>query len=260
MDKHWRVPICALVVAVTLSPAATSATPQRPDSVPQELAWIPLFNSELARWLENENQLKELCTAREGSNEWHECRAAKLEPKLTVIPVRSEPNRAARRVGEIVVLALPGHGLKAFASSGPMAVQFTPDLFDPDWGYGPPWFHQSVLGRRGSWFRIPVRSIGRGWINMEDWVVRDTLLPEGAGVSLQTLQKGDIVTTPRGDMLVLGVENRVLRVRPEQKSDMWCEGGDPPPVAPSKEIRIPFEQLLDAQGHLLIKYKYTRGC
>lgn len=260
MDSCSRWVACALLAGLTSLPAASSAAVQRPRTLPRELAWIPLFNTELVRWLENENRLKELCTAREGSDEFHECRAAKLGPKLTVIPVRSEPSRAARRVGEVVIVALPGGGLKAFASAGPIAVQFTPDLFDSDWGYGPPWFHQSILGRRGSWFQIPVPSIGQGWINPEEWAARDSLLPEGAGVSTQTLERGDIVTTPRGDMFVLGVENRVLRVRREQKSDLWCEGGDRPPIEPSQEIRIPFDQLLDPQGHILIQYKYTRGC
>lgn len=258
MGTQWRTAICALA-ALNPCLAAAPAAMQPPPTPTQELTWVGLFNGELVDWLENDNRLKELCTAREGSSEWQECQAAAREPKLTVIPVRSEPQGDARRLGEIVILALPGRGLKALASSGGMGAPFTPDLFDPDWGYGP-WFHQSVLERRGSWFRVPVPAIGAGWINAEDWGERDRFPSDGAGVSTKAIQAGDIVTTPRGDMVVLGGESGVLRVRPEQGPDMWCDGGDPPPLAPWQEIRIPLEQLRDSRGHLLIRYKHTRGC
>lgn len=41
---------------------------------------------------------------------------------------------------------------------------------------------------------------------------------------------------------------------------MWCKVGTPPPLAPWQEVRIPFDQLVDSKGHLLISYKYKRGC
>jgi hypothetical protein len=49
-------------------------------------------------------------------------------------------------------------------------------------------------------------------------------------------------------------------MRPEQEADMWCEAGEPPPLKPSEEIRIPFEALYDGKGHLLLTTKYKRGC
>jgi hypothetical protein len=155
----------------------------------------------------------------------------------------------------MVVVALPGKGLSVFAGAGSETTPFTPDLFDADWGYGP-WFHQSILSRRGSWLRIPVPSVGDGWIDANELGGRDDL----ASNQVVTVSKGDIVTTPKGDMFVLGVDIGVLRVRTEQVGDMWCQAGDPPPLAPWQEIRIPFDQLFDSRGHLLISYKYTRGC
>jgi hypothetical protein len=221
----------------------------------RELSWVGLFNAELVGWLENSNRLKELCTDDQGSREWHECREAKLGPKVMVIPVRAGPRDSARRIGEIVLVALPGKGLRAFASSGPASVAFEPDLFDPDWGYGPPWFHQSLLDRRGSWIRVPLPRIGAGWLNADECCAS-----AGFGLDIQTVQAGQIVTIPRGDMFVLGVEQGILRVRTEQPADLRCESADPPPLAPWQEIRIPFEQLRDSNGHLLIRYTYTRGC
>jgi hypothetical protein len=90
------------------------------------------------------------------------------------------------------------------------------------------------------------------WIDAEGWV--------GTGAAIKTVQAGDIVTTPRGDVFVLGVGNRVLRSRPEQTADMWCGAGDPPALSAWQETRIPFEELLDQDGHFLVRYKYTRGC
>lgn len=253
MTEDWPAAFCAWLLTLTVAHAPAPYAMQRATTQARELAWVGLFNGELVGWLENENRLAELCTAREGSHEWHECRASKLEPKLTVIPVRAAPEAGARRLGEIVVVALPGQGLKAFAAAGSLAAQFTPDLFDQDWGYGP-WFHQTILTRRGSWFRVPVSAIGPGWINAAEWST------PGADSGVKTVEAGDIIITPRGDMFVLGVGEHVLRVRPEQKSDMWCQAGDPPPLAPWQEIRIPFDELFDAKDHLLIRYKYTRGC
>lgn len=254
-----RVGLCTAILAVALS-RAPGATPTQPAAaLPRELGWIGLFNNELVGWLENENRLNELCLGDQGSSEWHECRAAYMEPKVAVIPVRSAPRVDARRVGEIVLLAAPGRGLRMFASAGRVAQRFTPDLFDEDWGYGP-YFHQTILARRESWFRIPVPLMGAGWINAEEWSDRGELGSEKTGPRTETVREGQIITSPRGDMFVLGIENRVLRVRPEQDADMWCEAGTPPPLAPWQEVRIPFDQLFDSKGHLLISYKYKRGC
>jgi hypothetical protein len=233
--------------------AAGAAVLQRPEP-PRELAWIGLFNGELLGWLENQNRLVQLCGQPDGSVAWHQCEAAHLAPKVAVIPVRAAPRVDAERRGEIVLLATPGRGFRIYASPGRGTAQpFTPDLFDPDWGYGPH-HHQTVLARRGSWFRVPLPVLGAGWIRTEDW------LAPGESVWLQQVGEGELITTPRGDLYVLGVGDGVLRARPEQPADMWCDFDDPPPLAPWQELRIPFDDLFDAAGHLRIEYKYTRGC
>jgi hypothetical protein len=243
---------CAVLIisAFAVSPRAA----QRGGQGPLEIAWIGLYNSELLDWIENENRLGQLCTAREGSEAWHACRNARLEPKVTVIAVRSAPETGGRRIGEIVLVALPGVGLKAFASTGATTEPFTPDLYDADFGYGP-WFHQSLLSRRGSWFLVSLPTLGAGWIHADEWSPRDAI-----GGLVKTLGAGDIVETTRGDMFVLGVEPGTVRLRPEQAADMWCEAGDPPRLAPWQEVRVPVGQLLDQTGHFRITFKYTRGC
>jgi hypothetical protein len=219
-------------------------------TVSREPAWVGLYNLELLGWLENQNRLSELCTAAQGSAEWHACRDAKMEPMIQVIMARSQPGDEAAVVGTIVLVAAPGRGLRAFASAGGKAAAFTPDLYDVDWGYGPH-FHQTILGRQGSWFRLAIDALPAAWINSAAWTSQ---------VDVRTVNEGDLLRTKWGDMFVLGAENGVLRMRPEQKADMWCEAGDPPPLEPWTEIRIPFADLYDEKGHLLLATKYTRGC
>jgi hypothetical protein len=60
--------------------------------------------------------------------------------------------------------------------------------------------------------------------------------------------------------VILAVERDVVRARPEQPADMWCEGGDPPPLKPWTEVRIPRRTLYGRTGHLLISPSYMKGC
>lgn len=230
--------------------AALACLPLSAQTVPTEPSWLGLYNFDLLAWLENQNRLAELCTGREGSTEWQECREAKMKPKAHLITVRSGPSAEAAVVGTIVLIALPGQGLSAFVSSGGAAEPLTPDLFDNDWGYGPH-FHQTILGRQGTWFRIPLDPLPIAWVNSGEWT-RD--------VDVRMVNEGDILRTPRGDMVVLGTENGALRMRPEQDADMWCEAGAPPPLRPWTEIRVPFQELYNDKGHLLLATKYMRGC
>lgn len=244
-----------LLSFVTLVTCVWWAVPApQPAGAEPEIAWLGLFSDELTRWLENENRMSEICTAREHSEEWHACRTAKLQPMVEVFPVHAEPRAASRRLGEVVVAAIPGKGLNAFASAGGgTPVPFTPDLYDPDWGYGP-WFHQTVLARRGTWFRLALPTIGAGWLDLRRYVQQEV------ADRVRRLETGDIVSVPDGDMVFLGMEDGAVRFRPEQEADMWCEGGEPPALSPWQARRIPMERLRDADGRLRMRFKYTRGC
>jgi hypothetical protein len=124
-----------------------------------------------------------------------------------------------------------------------------PDLYDPDWGYGP-YFHMTVGERRDNWVRLPVDPFPPStWLDanhMGDMPFR-RLAPE------------DIVTSPAGDVCVLAFEPGVVRARPEQERDMPCDD-QPGPVAPFTEIRLEGSTLFTPTGHLRLHVKYTRGC
>jgi hypothetical protein len=218
------------------------------------VGWVGLFNATLVNWLENENRLDQLCEEVDADPQKRDrCRSERMAPLVHAIPLRSAPARSAPLIGSILVMAVPGRGLRSFyvTRSGGVGVPFTPDLHDDDWGYGP-YFHVTFLERRGNWFRLPPDPFPSAvWVDVTEW---STDLP------VREIGDGDIVTSPFGDLYVLGLEADSLRARPEQEADLWCRSGDPPPLRPFKELRIPFKDLRDAHGHLLVHVKYTRGC
>ena len=226
----------------------------QPPSTRGDVGWVGLYNPALVEWLENENRLKALCShTTVDTPKWHECRDEKMKPKQYLIHLRSGPWEAAASEGTLVIRATPGQPLRAHyrpAHAG-RETEFVPDLFDADWGYGP-YFHQTFLERRGTWFLLPAVPLARpAWANISEPQVR--LLRE-----LQETR--DVIKTPRGDLIVIDVDHRVLRARPAQDADQWCKPGDPPPLKPWKEIRIPVEKLYNPTGHLLADIKYKRGC
>jgi len=230
-----------------------SALAQRP-SGRDEVGWVGLYNAALVEWLENENRLNDLCLhTTAGTTEWHECRDDKMKPKQYVLPLRSAPNETATSEGALLIVAVPGQGLRSYYRSARAgtATEFVPDLFDADWGYGP-YFHQTFLERRGTWFLLPAAPLPKpAWVDVREFA---------GDPQVRLLGIGEIISTPTGDVVVLGIERGILRVRPEQNADMWCEEGEPPPLQPSEEVRVPVDELYGPTRHLLVRVKYTRGC
>jgi hypothetical protein len=182
-----------------------------------------------------------------------ECRDQKLAPRIHVVRLRAGPSEKAAAAGSLLLVAVPGRGLRSYfvPVTGGVATEFQPDLFDRDWGYGP-YFHQTFLERRATWFRLP-----EGPLFKDTWVDSREL---GNEPQLQLLEAGLIVASPFGDLFILGIDRDVLRARPEQAADMWCQSGNPPPLAPGRELRIPLRDLYTPTGHLVVRRKYTRGC
>lgn len=218
-----------------------------------DIGWVGLFNDDLATWLENENQLDSLCGRKVAGDATGEaCRTEKLAPRVVVLRLFTGPSERSRLAGSLSVVAKPGDGLHASytPAGGKTATPFTPDLFETDWGYGP-YFHQTFLARRGPWFLLPAGPFARDtWFNSSDL---------GREPQVRLLEAGDIVTSRRGDLFILAIEPGVVRARPEQDADMWCDV-DPPAVERFTPLRLPFRQLYDGRGHLQIHIKYTRGC
>lgn len=251
MMKRLSIGVCMVVAALCTS-SGVLVRAQQPTA--PEIGWLGLFNGALVEWLENENQLTRLCAQFAVESEgWYRCRAETLAPKIHVVRLWAAPSETSTLVGSLLIVATPGQGLRSLfvgAGGGP-AIEFHVDLFDGDWGYGP-YFHETFVERRAQWFRLPETPFPRGtWLNAADL---------GGQPELHVLEAEQIVTSPFGDLRILAVEREGLRARLEQDADMWCGSGEPPPLKPWQEIRIPLRDLYTATGHLRLHKKYTRGC
>lgn len=235
-----------------------------PDSLPpavqaanydNDIGWMGMFNSNLVGWLENENRLGELCHASADSLADANCRAQKLAPDSFSVQLHSGPAKTAPVAGSLLMIATPGKGLSAFfvPPDNRAAQPITPDLFDRDWGYGPPYFHISIVERNGQWVRLAEDPIpGGSWVNMDDI---------STAPITESIEQGNILTTPYGDLFVLRIDDGAVIGRPEQAVDMWCGNGPPPPPRmDSTEVRVESDSLFTHTGHLRVKFKYTRGC
>ena len=235
-----RFAAAALVAAFCAAGVGASAR----QNLPAEPGWLPLFNRDLVTWLENENRLDVLCPS-DRAQEQPDCRARMLEPRPLLVPLRAAPDADEPAIGQLVILSVPGRGLSAsfVSATDATARTFMPDLFLRDWGYGPPFFHQTYLERRGDWFRLPADPFPPGtWLNARDF---------GAAPETLRIETGAIYTSPRGAIVVLAVEPDGIRARPEQPADMWCDGERPvPPLEPFTEMRLPRAELLSDAGHL----------
>ena len=168
-----------------------------------------------------------------------------------MVPLHAAPNASAPSRGSLLLIAAPGKGLRFFyvPVSGGAPREFQPDLTLHDWGYGP-YFHQTYLEQRGTWFLLPQDPLPAGtWLNARD-------LDEEPHV----LSLSGIVDSPRGRVVILAIDGDLVRARAEQPADMWCEDGNPPALKPSTELRISKRDLYSRTGHLLVSPSYMKGC
>lgn len=243
---------CILALGWLNDGAALAAAPGKP--VPAEPGWVGLYNDEFLQWLENANRLDQLCPAQATTEaERQRCHEDKLAPRRQRLPLRDAPSAQGQVVGTLMIEAVPGEGLRTYyrPARGRREHPFQPDLYEPDWGYGP-YFHQTYLARRGDWFLVPFgRSTRPGWLDLSAFA---------RPPALRLLQAGDIVRLGRESYVVLGIEAGHLRVRPEQAADMWCKTSKAPALKPWKEQRLPLSRLYDRSGRLQTALKYKRGC
>jgi hypothetical protein len=212
-------------------------------------AWVGLYDPVSLGWLENENRIGEFCP---DPAAYATCHADRLAPAISIFPLHREASATSSRIGDLLVAAVPGRGLSAHfrAADSRRTVPFEPDVYLQDWGYGP-YFHQTVLAQRGSWFKLPAGPWdGSVWIDRGDDGER----------SLIRVQAGDILELAGEGHYVVEAEPNVLVLRPEQPADLWCEGGDPPAVAVSEPRRVAREALSDSIGRLLFRPRHMKGC
>lgn len=173
--------------------------------------------------------------------------------RTAFLPLRTSPVPGAPSAGRIRVVFEPGDGIHTtwLPPEGGTELPLWPDVHDPDYGYGP-WHHQTVLEVRGSWALLPADPFPAPvWVDFSALPGRPLPTPVDVGM---------ILVSPVGDVVVLEVLPEGLLVRTEQPADQWCEGGHPPPLEAAEPFLLGGEELRDADGHLRVRPKYTRGC
>ena len=213
-------------------------------------AWVGLYDPAHLGWLENENRIDELCAE---PSSLDECYAEKLGPAVSVRTLYSGPSHSESRVGDLIVVAVPGRGFSAHfrpVETG-QSIPFRPDLFLQDWGYGP-YFHHSFSSQQGDWFQLPPEPWGQAvWLNRED---------ASDGSRVIEVRAGDILEMNGSSWYVVATESDALLLRAEQSGDLWCQEGDPPPIVSAEATRFSRAELVDARGHLMFHLKYMKGC
>lgn len=236
-------------------PATAQTTAPAPAPLPL-VAWLPLFSEDHLAHLGLDLAAHRHCDSLANSlPAYYRCLGLEQAPLTLALPLHRAPSRDSTVVGTLLVTAVPDRGLTAaFLPVGAYrAIPFVPDLYDPDWGYGP-WFHQSVLAARDGWVELPA----------DPWPEPVWLEPEILfdGRTLRQVTAGDILTTPRGDMVVEGIEANGIRIRPEQPWDGPCESEEKP--SGRRETPTAFlmanDELRTTAGHFRFSLKYLRGC
>ncbi|NNF29256.1 MAG: hypothetical protein HKN73_18670 [Gemmatimonadetes bacterium] len=211
--------------------------------------WVSLLSDGRAGWLENENRIGDLCRDAEDLGA---CYGTHLAPAVDIYDLRPSPDSSAEVLGQIVVAAVPGRGLTSHyrpAGEG-RAMAFTTDVYLKDWGYGPPFFHQTFLEERAGWYLLPA----------DPWERPVWLDGNAPGLAELRISTGEIIELRGEGFLVLEATPRSLTMRPEQDADMWCQEGDPPPLRETAPRLMDWDELVDERGHLLIRPKYMKGC
>lgn len=167
------------------------------------------------------------------------------------LPLWEEPEDESLLVGTLIIDFSAEKGLTArFQPNGGRAVPFVPDLYDPDWGYGP-WFHHTVLETKGGWAKFPKNPFPTPvWVNL------DAVFGDVAPISVYP---GEVYVFNGKNVVITEMVGDRILMRPEQPADMPCEGNEPPlkEVEPTVLHR---SDLFDADGHLKLTVAHMRGC
>lgn len=208
--------------------------------------------------LENENRIKELCPSSMGAPRKAECEKTKLSPKSWRIPLYEKPDPGSKELGSLVLTAAPGKGLSyRYEASPAKNVQFVPDLFDADWGYGP-YADHTILRREGDWVLLPARPFpGPVWVNLK------TAWGESPDV-YEPVEIGAVYTWHGRTIVIRQLLEEGLLASDAAASDGPCSAEEetelPRTVPASKPFKIPWASLYDREGHWILDKAFLRGC
>lgn len=247
---------------------AQAPADQDPEIGVETPGWVMLSGDPAIAGSLDWTQVYQACAmeAREAGESQMECVRRRAGPSVRVFPLHVAPDPDSWEVGRLLIVWQPEQPLAAlFLPTDSLETRhFVPDLYDPDWGYGPPWFHQTLLDRQGEWYRLPRRPFPEPvWAPMGR-EGRDVqmyhLEPEGIYTALGSLAERPGVTSEDGGTVVVSLSEDAVFLRPEERWDMPCGLHEPLPSPPGPGVQVPFRELYDEDLHLLLRVRYTRGC
>ena len=221
-------------------------------AAPQEIGWVGLWNEEMLEWVENENRIYSLCPKSMGRDSYEKCRRDNLAEKRWIVPAYNSPENTSEMAGEIIIAVEPGSPfIASFKDTGGTIMDFEPDLYVEDWGYGP-YFHQTILEKKEDWIKIPLGSLETPvWINPEASIKH---------LDIINIAEGHVYMLGAESIFITKIEGDVISFRLEHPSDMWCDEGEPPELEASETKKININELYDTNKHLKLDIKYKRGC
>lgn len=218
-----------------------------------KFSWLGLWNTPMLTWAENKNRIDEFCPVSLPEVEMTQCKRDNLKTKIWIISVYAEATSKSSKIGELRMSIKPGKPFEYsfWSSLTEKSISFTPDMFDPDWGYGPT-SHQTVIDRKGDWIKLPKNPFPKDvWIKLDSKLVQK---------ELRTIQIKKVYTLEGKNLIVLKVEKEKLLVRVEQDADYWCNSGTPPPLKKLNPFWVDKKELWDSDQHLKLQKAHTRGC
>jgi len=241
------------------------------EELPEEPAWVMLSGDPAVGGNLDWDEVFRACRVveEESGEPAGECVARRTGPRVRAFDLYREADRESPLVGQLLIVRRPEEPTSAhFLPLDSLEARlFVPDLYDPDWGYGPPWFHQTLLERRGSWYRLPRRpfpepvwvELGRQGRDVQVFRLKDHA--DRVYTALGSLAEREGVVSPEGGTVVVSIGSETIRLRPEEPWDMPCglEVRSPPPD-PRPGVEVSMADLYDEDLHLLLRVRYTRGC
>lgn len=127
---------------------------------------------------------------------------------------------------------------------------------------GPYWIGESEPSAGFGVVEGPYGLEGRLW-SLEP-ITAEPILDAGAGAggaAAPGADAGGSVELPAGVYMILEVDDRGVRLRPEVPGDMACgEPVDPSASGPAPVYEAPLARLLDAEGRPRVEVAYGKGC
>ncbi len=228
------------LIYVTVFSDATYA--QCPIHIKTPFSAVGLFKTDLLDWLENENQLDTLCPTHD-----QVCTTKALSPLIDKIPVYDHPFRKV--IADLEITYTPGKGMTASLVQSGKVYPFELPIYASDWSYGP-YFHATLLDKRGVWKNVALPRILSGWIE----------LPEAEIYRLNA--KNQINLLDGHEIVIIKSDSKSLTFREIQSHDMWENGdkGSLPPLARFKKHIIPVSRAYDNKCNLRLLPEMTKGC